>query len=144
VALRRLLVACWRKRKPLTLIFPGKILRLRGGQERNGLGLLTLKRQTFGAILCVLLITNLDDFCHARRQVWNIGPEHRHAWTILDDLPGTTDQKAPLAVPSQPPTSVPHSQRRPRTICPSGPRGWEAPNSDSQEARCLPTAFPLP
>ena len=27
-----------------------------------------------------------------QRVAWNIGPEREHHWTILDDLPSTTDQ----------------------------------------------------
>jgi hypothetical protein len=61
-----------------------------GGADRRAS--LIKKRSTHGRLLPTLLPNHWTTSV-TRRQVWNIGPERRHAWTILDDLPRTTDQR---------------------------------------------------
>jgi len=39
------------------------------------------------------------------RQTWNIVRDHSHLWTVLDDLPMPTDQKAGGSSPSKRATS---------------------------------------
>jgi hypothetical protein len=49
----------------------------------------------------------------AGRQVWNIGPEDGHPWTVLDDLPMPTDHRiVPHTCPIRWSVRDPHGHSR--------------------------------